>query len=124
MTQTSNLKETGVARSGRNLELVGTRQTTQEVETHWREEVTKKDLLWEKEQELIKREDDVKTTIAAVKTLVSALSQRVLTMTALVAGIAAFGWSVFDPNAVRITAAVLYACLVFLPLAVIDARRS
>ena len=65
----------------------------------------------------------MKTVIEAVKALIASMGQRVLTVMALVAGIAAFGFTIFDPTPIRIIAAVLYASLVFLPLAVIDARR-
>lgn len=85
---------------------------------------TEPPLTSEREAELIKREEDVKATIAAVKVLVAAMGQRVLTVMALLAGIAAFGCTIYEPTPIRITAVVLYACLIFLPLAVIDARRG
>ena len=77
-----------------------------------------------REKELAEREKRLETLISAVKTLVSAMGQRVMTLIALGAGVAAFGWTVFDPTVLRITSAVLYAVLVLLPLAVIDARRE
>ena len=77
-----------------------------------------------REQELIKREEDVKATIAAIKVLVATMGQRVLTVMALLAGIAAFAGTIYEPTPIRIIAVVLYACLIFLPLAIIDARRQ
>ena len=76
------------------------------------------------EQDLIRREEEVKVTLAAIKTIVVALGQRAMTMIALIAGIGAFAWAVYEPTAIRIAAVVLYSALIFLPLAVIDARRS
>ena len=76
-----------------------------------------------REASLASREAHLKTVIEAVKALIASLGQRVLTVTALLAGVAAFGFTIFDPTPIRIAAAVLYAVLIFLPLAVIDARR-
>ena len=100
----SSEKSPAVFRSGRNLQLVGQREVT--------DEPPKND----------RREEELRQAIAVVRTALGVLGQRTMTLLALLAACGMFAWAVLDPNALRITAACLYAVLVFGPLAWLDAR--
>ena len=120
---TKELETRGVIRRrGKNLELVGTKLTTEEVPA---QETINQDSLPTKsrEESLAEKEAELAQMAMLVRTGLGVLGQRVLTFFALLAGIAAFGNAVYEPTTLRITAAVLYAALVLLPLAWIDARR-
>lgn len=73
---------------------------------------------------LQRREDELRQMAAVVKLALTALTQRVLTITGLLAGASMFAYAVLEPTAMRIAAACLFAVLVFGPLAWIDARRD
>ena len=119
---TKELETRGVIRRrGKNLELVSTKVTSEQTP----QETINQDSLPTKsrEESLAEKEAELAQMAMLVRTGLGVLGQRVLTFFALLAGIAAFGNAVYEPTTLRITAAVLYAALVLLPLAWIDARR-
>lgn len=99
---------------GRNLELVSTRDEPSPpsmTETMARQAAS----LADKEREL-------QQAIGILRVALGALSQRLLTVVSLLASAGMFGWAVWQPEGWRITAACLFAVLVFGPLAYLDAR--
>ena len=70
------------------------------------------------------KEKDLKEIMATIRVALGILSARTATMIAMLASIAAFGWAIADPAALRITAACLFTVIVFLPALWADARRN
>lgn len=70
------------------------------------------------------KEKDLKEIMATIRVALGILSARAATMIALFASIAAFGFAVAEPAALRITAACLFTVIVFLPALWADARRN
>lgn len=109
----TNLETPAVFRSnrGRNLTLVGERgvQTAQEQKA-----------LQAKAEELSRKEHDLQVAIAVIRTGLSALGQRFLTVAALAASSVIFFLSVVEPSGWRLGTAIAFAVLVLLPLAYFD----
>lgn len=122
--------ETGTAQvfrsnRGRNLQLVATRQI-QETTTEAEVSSLKAQLAkyQQKEAALNEKEKELREIMIAIRVALGLMAQRVATLIALFASIAAFGWAVADPTGLRIAAACLFTVIVFLPALWADARRN
>lgn len=99
-----------VFRKGRNLQLVGERQSQTS------------STMSQRETALANKEKELQYVIATVKVALGTLSQRMMTLISLSGAVAMFAYASLMPEGWRIAAACLYSILVFGPLAWLDAR--
>jgi hypothetical protein len=66
------------------------------------------------------REREMQMVMATITVALGILSQRFMTVLALVASSCMFAWSVFEPTGWRLSGAIAFALCVLLPLAYLD----
>ena len=105
-------------RPGRNLTLVGERNAPTAPAAN--------QALEQKAATLKAKERDLQAALAVIQVGLGALSQRLLTVMALIATTGIFSWSVVEPTGWRFGTAIAFAVLVLLPLSYFDwsSRRS
>lgn len=106
---------------GRNLKLVSEKVTETAEISSLKSQLT---AYQARESAVHAKEKDLKEIMATIRVALGILSARAATMIALFASIAAFGFAVAEPAALRITAACLFTVIVFLPALWADARRN
>lgn len=70
------------------------------------------------------RPAEVDAVIKFARIGLQTLAQRALTWVALMGCMAAFGWALYDPEWIRVGAAVGFAVLVFWPLLKLEALKK
>ena len=99
---------------GKNLQLVGQRDASAPSQTT--------DSILIRERALASKERELQEVITVLKVAHASLGQRMLTIISLCGAVGMFVYASLMPDVMRITAACLYAALVFAPLAWLDAR--
>lgn len=103
---------------GKNLELVASRdEATEGIKA-------KEAYLLKKQEQLDAQEQELIQAIRILKAGMGVMAQRALTIMALLASVGLFAWAVYDPQSSRITAASLFAVMVFLPALWADAKKA
>lgn len=106
METSSEMETPAVFRRRRNLQLVSERAETAQPS--------------QSSKDLQKREEALQMVMATITVALGILSQRLMTVLALMASSGMFAWSVFEPTGWRLSAAIAFAVCVLLPLAYLD----
>lgn len=109
---------------GRNLQLVATRSQTNPMEAENSSLKAQLALYRQKEASLNEKEAELREIMSYIRVVLGLVGARAVTMIAMLASIAAFGWAVADPAGLRIAAACLFTVIVFLPALWADARKN
>ena len=115
---------------GRNLLLVSERVESQERKEPTQNPITQEVLSLRsqvaayqaKESQYVEKEKEIQQIMATVRIALQVLGRKSLVFLSLIASIGAFGLTIIDPTALRITAAVLFTVIVFLPALWADAK--
>ena len=111
---------------GRNLLLVSERQVPETKEIQETREVVslQKELeaYRSRESHVLEKEKQLQEVMKTVRIALQVLGRKSLVFLSLLASIGAFGLTIIDPTALRITAAVLFTVIVFLPALWADAK--
>ena len=117
-------------RRGRNLQLVGERAVTgtqsqsQEMGPITEQQILALQTLEKREADLRAKEEELQDVISTIRIALGVVGSKSLAFISMLAAIVSFGYAVYEPTGLRISAACLLTAIVFLPALWADARKS